>query len=119
MTVTEATATTFTATFARAHAAGAPFWASGYGAAGPVQVDAESEPGRLLPAFGATWPVARVQLASVQVTYVAGYGTRGQVPEDVQQRLLAHVAHCYERRENADEDYLNSLFDSLVSGAIF
>lgn len=38
------------------------------------QVDTESEPGWIVPAFGKTWPTTREQINSVSVTYRCGYG---------------------------------------------
>jgi hypothetical protein len=37
-------------------------------------VDTTTEPGRVAPAFGQIWPIVQQQLASVQVSFVAGYG---------------------------------------------
>ncbi len=34
-----------------------------------------STPGRLMPTYGAVWPLARPQIDAVQITYVAGYGS--------------------------------------------
>jgi hypothetical protein len=37
-------------------------------------VDTSTEPGRVAPAFGQIWPIVQQSLASVQVSFVAGYG---------------------------------------------
>src|SRR5262245_53830344 len=37
-------------------------------------LDNISEPARISPSYGRTWPVARWQPSAVAVTYVAGYG---------------------------------------------
>jgi hypothetical protein len=37
-------------------------------------VDTTTEPGRVAPAFGQIWPIVQQSLASVQVSFVAGYG---------------------------------------------
>jgi Phage gp6-like head-tail connector protein len=34
-----------------------------------------STPGRIMPTYGAVWPLARPQIDAVQITYVAGYGS--------------------------------------------
>jgi hypothetical protein len=34
-----------------------------------------STPGRIMPIYGAVWPLARPQIDAVQITYVAGYGS--------------------------------------------
>jgi uncharacterized phiE125 gp8 family phage protein len=38
------------------------------------QVDIKSEPGRIIPVYGETWPSTRAELNAVEVRYVAGYG---------------------------------------------
>ncbi len=38
-----------------------------------IQIDAISEPGRILPAVGSYWPIASPQANSVQITFTAGY----------------------------------------------
>lgn len=37
-------------------------------------IDVASQPGRIVPAYGQIWPIARQGPGSVTVTYVAGYG---------------------------------------------
>ena len=43
-------------------------------------VDLQSNPARLTPPFGSSWPYARVIPNAVQITYVSGYGDAGTVP---------------------------------------
>lgn len=63
-------------------------------------VDTISEPGRVVPAYGETWPTPREQLNAVTVTFVAGYGTTPEsVPEPTRHLILLLVAHYYENRE--------------------
>ncbi len=64
------------------------------------QVDAKSRPGRIWPAYGETWPVAREQLNAVTITYVAGYGTTAAtVPQKIRRAVLLTVGDWYENRE--------------------
>lgn len=42
-------------------------------AASAYAIDKRSEPGRVVPAYGSTWPSTQGQIASVVVTYKAGY----------------------------------------------
>jgi uncharacterized phiE125 gp8 family phage protein len=63
------------------------------------RTDADSEPGRLTPAYGLTWPTARCQTNAVRVTYVAGYGAASAVPKAVKQAILLLVGHWYANRE--------------------
>lgn len=61
-----------------------------------------SEPPRLAPAFGQSWPAARSQLASVQITFTAGYSGDGNaIPATVRNWILVRIATAYENREEA------------------
>jgi uncharacterized phiE125 gp8 family phage protein len=71
-------------------------------------VDNTSEPARLVPAPGTTWPATQVYLPGcVQITYEAGsYGDGTEVnncPQTVCMAILLLVAHWYEHREAASE----------------
>jgi uncharacterized phiE125 gp8 family phage protein len=63
------------------------------------QVDAESEPGRLMPAYGQVWPATRDQLNAAAVTYLAGYGDAAAVPEEIKLAMRLMIGHWYEHRE--------------------
>ena len=76
------------------------------------QVDADSEPARILPSYGNYFPYAIAVLGSITVTYVAGYTT---VPNEIIMRLLTHVAYCFRERENQDTQYLDSLFECFAN----
>jgi hypothetical protein len=67
--------------------------------AGAYQVDTDSEPGRIQPAYNTTWPSTRSQLNAVTITYVAGYATRTAVPASIKQAMLLLIGHWYENRE--------------------
>lgn len=82
-------------------------------------VDTDTELGRLFPAYGTYWPVTRPQANAVRIVYVAGYGAASDVPADLKHRLLVHVAHSFERREDADEAFLEKLFESFAIGSYF
>lgn len=63
-------------------------------------VDTDAEPGRIVLAYGASWPsVALRPAAGVEITYVAGYGDASDVPQKVKQAMLLLVGHWYEHRE--------------------
>lgn len=86
------------------------------------QVDADAEPGRVMPAYGSTtWPTARSQTKNaVTITYTAGYGAAGSaVPSEIRDRLKAYCVYCWENRgdkgpmgggDPLDEEYLDKLF---------
>lgn len=83
-------------------------------------LDAESEPARLSPAYGAAWPTARCQPNAVQITYSAGYASAAAVPPTIKLAILMLVAHWYEHRESAmDEGKLSETpqaVDFLLAG---
>ncbi len=66
------------------------------------QVDVDSEPGRIWPAYGQYWPTVRVlTLNNVRVRYVCGYGNSGEdVPADIRHALLLMIGSMYEHRED-------------------
>lgn len=68
------------------------------------QLDTESEPGRLLPAYGASWPSTRCQPNAVQITYVAGFTSAAVVPQTIKLAILMLVAHWYAHRESVTEE---------------
>lgn len=83
------------------------------------QVDSDSDPARLLPAYGTYWPITRPMFGAVKVTYVAGYGgTAASVPEELRAALMAHVGYCWREREAPDEEFLDSLFLPFAVGGL-
>lgn len=68
------------------------------------QVDAYSTPGRLLPAYGTTWPATQNVPNAVTVEFTAGYGdAAADVPRPLRQALLLLVGELYESREAAGD----------------
>jgi len=63
------------------------------------QVDASSDPGRIAPAYGKSWPSARAQLNAVTVRFVCGYGGLASVPFSIKAAILLIVGHLFEHRE--------------------
>lgn len=64
------------------------------------QVDNVSEPGLIVPAAGGVWPVVDVQTINpIEITFVAGYGARSELPPALRQALLYHITHLYDIRE--------------------
>ncbi len=72
------------------------------------QVDAKSEPARLAPAAGETWPSTKSQtLNAVTIEFKIGYGdvaadvdAVGDVDEDLILGMLQLIGHWYEHRED-------------------
>jgi uncharacterized phiE125 gp8 family phage protein len=54
--------------------------------------------GRILPAYGETWPATRCQMDAVTVTFVAGYA---QVPEDITHARLLIIGELYKQRSES------------------
>ena len=64
-------------------------------------VDTYNEPGRITPAYNATWPTGRLQNNAVTVTYVAGYGaSQNAVPDTYRHAIKMLAAHWHEHRES-------------------
>jgi uncharacterized phiE125 gp8 family phage protein len=66
------------------------------------EADTVSVPGRLLLAYGQSWPSTRCQWDAVRVRYTVGWAA-GEVPTPIRQALLLLVAQLYEHR-TVDED---------------
>lgn len=62
-------------------------------------VDAVSNPGRIVPAYGTSWPVARVIPNAVTARVVCGYGAAAAVPSAIKSAILLIVGALYENRE--------------------
>jgi len=64
-------------------------------------VDTVSNPARIMPAFGKSWPSdVKSTLNPVYVEYIAGFGDdSADVPYDVKWALFMLTAHFYENRE--------------------
>lgn len=64
-------------------------------------VDNVTEPGRVVVAYGKTWPAASLRPAnSVTVRFIAGYGDAAAVPQVIKQAMLLVIGDMYEHREN-------------------
>lgn len=84
------------------------------------QVDTASEPGRIAPVYGYTWPTPGVRLHPIEIEYVAGYGdVFGSVPVDLRHAVMMLVGHLNENRETTTPLSLADVpfgFDDLVAG---
>jgi uncharacterized phiE125 gp8 family phage protein len=64
------------------------------------QVDAQSQPGRLRPAYAQSWPTAKEQMNCVTITFTAGFGAAASnVPKAIKQAVLLLVSQWFENRE--------------------
>ena len=73
-------------------------------AANQYQVDAPSGPrcrrGRIMPAYGVSWPATRGQLNAVTLTVTAGYGRAEDIPALLRMGMLLDVGRLFEHRED-------------------
>jgi uncharacterized phiE125 gp8 family phage protein len=72
-------------------------------------VDAVSEPGRIVEAYGQSWPATRKQPNAVTVRFVAGYGLAAAVPEATKAALKLLVGHWFANREAVQPGTLTEL----------
>lgn len=68
-------------------------------AADQYQVVTSELVGRILPAYGVSWPSCRSQPDSVEVNYTCGYGAAGDVPQSIKSWILMAIATMYAQRE--------------------
>jgi uncharacterized phiE125 gp8 family phage protein len=68
-------------------------------------VDTSSEPGKIVLAYGKTWPSTTLQpVNGVNVRFVCGFGDAGtDVPQTMKQAMLLMIGEWYENRENATQ----------------
>ena len=82
-------------------------------------VDANSTPGRILPAPGKSWPAKRGDIDDVIIRFLAGYGDLGSdVPQPLRHAILMLVAFWYEQRETAAGTSMTEVplgFDALIA----
>jgi len=63
-------------------------------------VDTTSTPGRVVEAYGETWPSTRDIINAVTVTYVAGDTSAENVPNQIKQAIKILVGDWYKDRES-------------------
>ena len=66
-------------------------------------VDTYSEPGRVSPIYGQTWPSARYQPNAVTIQFIAGSTAIGNVDEGYKTAIKMLVDHWYNHRSAVDE----------------
>lgn len=66
-------------------------------------VDTASEPGRIIPAYGKTWPQVILQpIGAVKIRFTTGYDDVTLVPEKIKQAMKLLIGHWYEHREEVN-----------------
>lgn len=64
-------------------------------------VSASREPGRIVPAFGKFWPIARAEADAVKVRYVCGWTSQDAVPGLLKRAMLLCIGTWWVYREDA------------------
>ncbi len=82
-------------------------------------VDTDHFPGRIILAYGASWPSTREHPNAVTITYTAGYGaTRASVPAPIKAAIKLRLSDLYMNREGAFVGTIHTenpaLFDLLA-----
>jgi len=81
--------------------------------ASKYQVDTDSQPGRLVPAFGEVFPSTRAELNTVRIRFVAGYGNPDDVPGLIKRGMLFLVGHLFAHRE---EEVIGTITSEMKFG---
>ncbi|MEW5921571.1 MAG: head-tail connector protein [Bacillota bacterium] len=69
-------------------------------AAADYFVDNKSEPGRLVLAYGKSWPSTTLRpVNGIVVRFTAGHGDATNVPQAIKQAMLLLIGHWYANRE--------------------
>ncbi len=87
--------------------------------ANDYRVDADSEPGRITPAYGTYWPVARAETNSVAITYDAGYASADVIPPGNKQAMLLLIGHWFENREGVIAGSLSKELEKTVDALLW
>ena len=64
-------------------------------------VGPQADVGKIVRAFGVSWPSTRNVINAVEIRFVAGYGTTGatDVPDPILSGMLLLIGHLYENRQ--------------------
>lgn len=83
-------------------------------------LDSDSEPGMVAPAYGESWPATQDQINAVRVRYVAGYGAAADVPASIKTWIKMRAGTLYDNPQGIitgtitatiHRDYLDGLLD--------
>ena len=78
-------------------------------------VDANSEPARLVEAYGESWPATRDVVNAVTIEYVAGFGdAEADVPQALREAILTVVETLHDRPAGAEANAMQRLYRQLV-----
>lgn len=63
-------------------------------------VDNISEPARVVPAYGTSWPTTQNRINTVEIVFEAGYPDAASLPAPIRSWIMARVGTLYENRES-------------------
>lgn len=63
------------------------------------KLDAISQPCRLMPSYGLSFPCARHENNAITVRFIVGYGDADSVPQAIKQWILLRIGALFENRE--------------------
>ena len=66
-------------------------------------VDIARVKGRIVRAFAQVWPVTQAAINAVTVTFTAGFGAAGAVPDQAKSAILMYCSDLYEHRSSGTE----------------
>ncbi len=71
------------------------------GADSDYVIDKNKEPGRIVLAYGETWPSATLTVTSpIEIIFICGYGTPEDIPRAIRSAMLIYIGTLYEQRES-------------------
>lgn len=83
-------------------------------------LDSDTEPGMVAPAYNESWPSTRDQINAVRVRYVAGYGAAADVPAAIKTWIKMRAGTLYDNPQavvvgqtvmNVPRDFIDGLLD--------
>ena len=82
------------------------------------QLDKDSRPGYLVPAYGAAWPSPRLQANAVRVRYTCGHAVADAQLAALKQWMLIAIGVWYKHAEATADGALNELPRTYVDGLL-
>lgn len=93
-----------------------------------VDTGGDSNPARLVPVGGGSWPSVEVRPGAVRIRFTAGYVTSSQMPQRARLWMQARISSWFEQREtivvgksvsDVPRDFIDGLLDELRAVYLF
>lgn len=82
---------------------------------GDYIVDTITEPGRIVLAYGESWPTLYAEIQAIQIRYIAGYGDASAVPIAIKHAILLKLTDLYEHRgEDPVDESISGPVEALL-----